>query len=1040
MTISTKRQRQSFFCMQPILHKVLFALLASGTIASADPLIHSWYTDGTGKYARIYETTATATAGPGAAVTTWDRGEGNQAQPTYVGVNEVSYTETDVYVRSTGLGSHIMGPWYLNVAKTNLFPNYPANLAVIYRFPRDPGTVPVTKSLTGLGRIGMFVDGVSMFDTRDAFSYDTSAGQDDNPMAGGAVTGDDVWNRDAYVNESVTFDAGNAHQARSHYHYHANPPGLRFALGDSVDHDPGNNTYTENFDGGHSPILGWVRDGYPVYGPYAYSDALDADSAVTRMRSGFQKRNITQRQALPAVAARDQGYTAAGSSVDYTLPENLYGPDVTAGAGSQYELGHFLEDYEFLGDLGQVQGSDFDLDQHNGRFCVTPEFPAGTYAYFVSIEVDGTPKFPYNIGRSYYGNPDADEVNSIPAGTTIAFEGGPEKSLEAGELEFGADEVTVSWSAIEGGTYVAQKSTDLQTWDAMDGATLNGDTLSAIDGDVEVRKFYRAKLLDIGPFDDAGFDVQEAAAQVSTAGNNVLLIIVDDWGIDSSPIDNPGAARNASMPNLQWLADNGLRFTNAYAQPVCSPTRATAMTGRYAFRHGVGSPQGATLPTDELALPEAFAAAGSPYALASFGKWHLGGGATGPATLGGWPEFAGILQGAVADYWDWDKTINGTTTAVTDTYTTTDQVNDSIDFIAAQGANPWLCWLALNAPHTPFHEPDASLLPSNPTGSTGRDLYEKVLEAMDTEIGRLLASVDLTKTNVLLIGDNGTPGQVVQAPFGNGNAKGSLYEGGTHVPFVAYGPDVIASGTNDSPVHCVDLFSTILALSGINPASVATNALDSRNLLPNFCGAETQNCLVMETFGTNINNPGRAILDGGYKLIIFDDPAVTTDTPSFELYNIGSDPGEASELLADGSDAGEQAIYDSLLAKNTALGGGFGETDGGGGGGEGTPVSSGILELSPDSGTPGTTLTVTFNFDDNWPQNVPRLTNMAGNAITPTLTIGGVTGSNVSRPSRYVATATFTLPAGAGFYDAGAVFPGPNTPTFGRTFAFEVTP
>ena len=85
------------------------------------------------------------------------------------------------------------------------------------------------------------------------------------------------------------------------------------------------------------------------------------------------------------------------------------------------------------------------------------------------------------------------------------------------------------------------------------------------------------------------------------------------------------------------------RFNNAYAQPVCSPTRATAITGRYAFRHGVGSPTGSALGADELALPEAFAAAGSPYALASFGKWHLGGGAGGASTLGGWSQFAGIL-------------------------------------------------------------------------------------------------------------------------------------------------------------------------------------------------------------------------------------------------------------------------------------------------------------------------------------------------------------------------------------------------------------
>ena len=1024
--------RRIHFPMKAIV-LLLFLCLCVG--ARADPLINSWFTENTGRYARIYEDDVAQATGPSAAVITWNRNAGVQGRPTYAGVNEISYTATDVYVRSTGLGTHIMGPWYLNQDRTNLFPNFPSNLSVIYRIPRDPGPVPTTKTPTGLGRIGLFVDGVSMFDTRDAFSYDTSAGQDETPMGGG-VNGDRVWNRDAYVNEGVTFDAGNAHQAGNHYHYHANPPGLRHQLGDSVDHDPNSNTYTENFNGNHSPILGWVSDGYPIYGPYGYSDPLDPASAVTRMRSGYRMRNITVRQVLPAHAARDQGHTSAGDTSEFNLAANRYGPDVTAGAGSQYELGHYLEDYEYLGDVGQTPGVDFDLDLHNGRFCVTPEFPAGTYAYFVSIEADGTPKFPYNIGRTYYGTPSADIANSVPAGATIAFEGGPEKPLGSGEVEMGPDEVTVTWSAIQGGTYVTQHSTDLHEWETLSGATLEGDQLQVVDNEMATRKFYRAKLLDVAPFDDSGFDVQERPAQISNAGNNVLLIIVDDWGIDSSPVDNPGAARNASMPNLQFLADNGLRFTNAYAQPVCSPTRATAITGRYAFRHGVGSPTGAALPADELALPEAFAAAGSPYALGSFGKWHLGGGAGGPASLGGWSEFAGILQGGVPDYWDWNKTINGTTNAVTDTYTTSDQVDDAVTFITAQGTDPWFCWLAFNAPHTPFHEPDASLLPSNPTGSANRDLYEKALEAMDTEIGRLLQSVDLDKTNVLLIGDNGTPGQVVQAPFVQGRAKGSLYEGGVHVPFVAMGPDVLASGTNDSPVHCVDLFSTILALAGIDPATVITNPIDAQNLLPNFCGAETDNYLVMETFGNGINNPGRAIRGGDYKLIIFDDPAIDTDTPTVEFYNLAADPDETDNLLIGGLDAAEQAVFDALDAKNDALGGGFGDTGGGGG----TPVSTGILSLSPNRAGTGSTVTVSFNFDNNYTPNIPPLTNMQGNPITPTLTIGGVPGTNVTRINRYTATANFTLAVTPGFYDAEAEFPGPNRPTFGLTFALEVTP
>ena len=629
----------------------LIVLLAALVVVSdvvAEPLLTSWYTESSGRYARIYPTLAEEVAGPGAAVTSWERGRGVQALPTYVGVSEIAYTATDVYVRSTGLGGHIMGPWYGNAAKTNLFPNYPANQAVVYRIPRDPGAVPAAKTLTGLGRIGLFVDGVSMFDTRDAFSYDTSAAQDERPGSGAGVSGDDVWNRDAYVNEGVTFDAGNAHQAGFHYHYHANPPGLRHLLGDSVEYDAGTNTYTENFNGGHSPILGWVRDGYPIYGPYGYSDPADAGSEVVRMRSGFRKRGITVRETLPACAARDQGFVAAGSRDEFVLAANRHGPDVTAGAGSQYELGHYLEDYEFLGDLGFEQGADFDLGLHNGRFCVTPEFPEGTFAYFVCIEEDGTPKFPYNIGRSYYGRPGANAVANVAAGAVKVFEGGPEKMLEAGVavVDPGSGDVTLRWSAIEGGSYVVESSADLEAWELRDGVMLyDGDEIEVVDpgalGEAGTR-FYRTGLVALEGFDDRGFAVDN---RVGPGGNNVLLIIVDDWGIDSSPIDTPGAARHAPMPKLEEMAAQGLRFTNAYAQAMCSPTRATMLTGRYAFRHTIGSPAGARLPESEWTLPEVFEAAGSGYGLGAFGKWHLGGGAAGPNVLGGWPAFAGDAGG-----------------------------------------------------------------------------------------------------------------------------------------------------------------------------------------------------------------------------------------------------------------------------------------------------------------------------------------------------------------------------------------------------------
>src|SRR6185436_399126 len=112
----------------------------------------------------------------------------------------------------------------------------PVNTKSLYRIPRSPA-VPVTKTLTGLGAIGYFVDGVAMFDSRDAFYWNGTS----------EVNGNGNWNRDAYVNESVTFDPASAHQPGSGmYHYHANPPALRYLLGDHVVFNSATKTYSES--------------------------------------------------------------------------------------------------------------------------------------------------------------------------------------------------------------------------------------------------------------------------------------------------------------------------------------------------------------------------------------------------------------------------------------------------------------------------------------------------------------------------------------------------------------------------------------------------------------------------------------------------------------------------------------------------------------------------------------------------------------------------------------------------------------------------
>jgi arylsulfatase A-like enzyme len=402
---------------------------------------------------------------------------------------------------------------------------------------------------------------------------------------------------------------------------------------------------------------------------------------------------------------------------------------------------------------------------------------------------------------------------------------------------------------------------------------------------------------------------------------NILLLIVDDWGIDSSPLynSNPSASL-PPMPTFDTLAGNGLLFRNAYAQPTCSPTRTNILTGRYSFRHGVGAPvkAAAQLTEEEITIPEVFAAAGSPYALASFGKYHLNSGqvnsiADTPNTIAGWPHFSGGMGGGVGDYYNWTKVTNGTVEQNISEYTTSVTVDDASQWIINQGDNPWFCWIGFNAAHTPFHKPPEELhsytgLPDTPMGPNRRPAYEAALEALDTEISRLLESVDLSKTMIVVMGDNGSPSGVAQPPFDNSHAKGSLYEGGTHVPFFITGPTVQVSGETSALVHCVDLFDTILEWAGIDyenhvPLSVE---IDSVSLSPVLSGGtNSREFALCESFGSDNDEEGLAVTDGRYKLVRISGLAE-------EFYDLSVDENEQDNLLQGTLNPEQQIVYESM--------------------------------------------------------------------------------------------------------------------------------
>jgi hypothetical protein len=386
-----------------------FQFTISGTVSAVSSvLLNSWFLAGQSEYAQVISGYNVATGGS----TTWPTNvpngttyNGGNSTPVLGDIQEVSYSTNYAYVYSPDLASYTMGPWYLDSAHTTVFQNWPSNQNEIVRFAI--GSYPSsTHTNTSLGAVGLAVNGVSIFNNQDGFSYSTSAGGDYSTNGTG-TKGDGVWNRDAEYGESATFDEGDGHQPPSgEYHYHVDLTALRSQLNDNITYvgttnyfpyDPmsylnhgqgADGTYVESSTLHHSPILGWTFDGHPIYGPYGYTDPTDPNSPIERMVSSYQLRNVTTRTTLPGWAAEATFGANVSPDSTYTLSSSQYGPAVN----STYPLGRYGEDYAYVPGSGT-------LDQYNGRWCVTPEFPGGVYAYFVTINAKGTPAYPYIIGR-----------------------------------------------------------------------------------------------------------------------------------------------------------------------------------------------------------------------------------------------------------------------------------------------------------------------------------------------------------------------------------------------------------------------------------------------------------------------------------------------------------------------------------------------------------------------------------------------------------------------------------------------------------------
>ncbi len=300
---------------------------------------------------------------------------------------------------------------------------------------------------------------------------------------------------------------------------------------------------------------------------------------------------------------------------------------------------------------------------------------------------------------------------------------------------------------------------------------------------------------------------------------NFLLIIADDLGIDV--LNSYGLTNNpANTPNINKLSQSGVTFDNFWVTPACTTTRGALITGKHGFESGIDHVP-AVMSNNSFTIQQRLKKSDiqQPYATGVFGKWHLGGKdpeLNHPARFG-IDHYAGNLFN-VKNYNEWDLTDNGKKKTET-TYHTTKVTDLAIQFIQQNKGKPWFTWLAYSAPHSPFHTPPKHLVSSQNEPNNVTDQYHLMVESMDTEIGRLLASIpaaDRNNTVVIFLGDNGTPKRVRDKQiFSKDHVKGSLYEGGIKTPLIiAGGPVSIKGARENAMTNATDIFATLVDLAG----------------------------------------------------------------------------------------------------------------------------------------------------------------------------------------------------------------------------------
>jgi arylsulfatase A-like enzyme len=392
---------------------------------------------------------------------------------------------------------------------------------------------------------------------------------------------------------------------------------------------------------------------------------------------------------------------------------------------------------------------------------------------------------------------------------------------------------------------------------------------------------------------------------------NVVFILLDDMGWS-----DPGCYGNRfyETPNIDGLARKGMRFTNAYAAcPVCSPTRASIMTGKYPARVKLTNwiPGGARqtrplleppfqmfLATDEVTIAEALKPAG--YATASVGKWHMGGEGHLPEDQGFNLNVAGTEAGSPAGGYFLPNKMN-LPGARHGEYLTDRLSIEACKFIRANRDKPFFLYLAHHTVHTPIQgKPElvAKYKLKLKSGEKWNPAYAAMVQSGDESVGRVMATLEESKiadrTVVFFMSDNGGLASVTNnAPLRAG--KGHVYEGGIREPMIVVWPGVVAPGSvSNQPVLSVDFYPTILQIAGTQGDAAHNATVDGVSLLPLLKGAGSIERPPLfwhyPHYSPQGGVPAAAVRQGDLKLIEF------YEDGHLELYNLADDVGEKSNL------------------------------------------------------------------------------------------------------------------------------------------------